>query len=137
MWNEQGVGLMRQRRQDLAAQKFKSRMCWAGMQNSWLYCTSEAHSGEEQTFSRCPHRGTLARVKECGLTRSRLMVLLHIRDKQIFHHVCFGCSSSERAKCTDAVKKPQWLDNARSKYRNSPSGPSLVHGHKEGTGTPY
>jgi len=29
------------------------------------------------------------------------------------------CSSSERSKNTDALKKLQWLDNARSKYRNT------------------
>ena len=26
------------------------------------------------------------------------------------------CSSSERSENTDTLKKPQWLDNARSKY---------------------
>jgi len=30
------------------------------------------------------------------------------------------CSSIQRSKNTDALKKPQWLDNARSKYRNTP-----------------
>jgi len=37
--------------------------------------------------------------------------------------VSFGCSSSERAKRTDALKKPQsrWLDRVRSKYRNTPA----------------
>ena len=31
------------------------------------------------------------------------------------------CFSSERFKNTDVLKKPQWLDNARSKYRNTPA----------------
>ena len=44
------------------------------------------------------------------------------------------CSSSERSKNTDALKRPQWLDNTRSTYRNTPSGPSLVTPVARGSG---
>ena len=73
------------------------------------------------------------RVKEYGQTRSQLVVLLHLRDNhlintQLNEFRAFHCGS-ERAKRTDALKKPQsqWLDNEMSKYRNMPSGPSLVN----------
>jgi len=38
-WKEPGVGLVSQsqRNQDLKAQQFKSRICWSGVSNSWLY----------------------------------------------------------------------------------------------------
>ena len=64
------------------------------------------------------------------------MVLLHIEDNKRIDAPArefSECSSSERVKHTDALEKAQWLDNARSKYRNTPSGPSLVTPNKKDT----
>jgi len=128
-WKEQDVGLMRQRSQDLAAQQFKSRTCWPGVQKSWLYCTSEAHSGKEQTFSMVytRERVRIDRKSTGGPPAHRGQPAHRRSSAQVLE-----CSSSEHSKNTDALKKPQWLDNAR--YRNTQSGPSLVTPVARGSG---
>ena len=75
------------------------------------------------------------RVKEYGQTRSQLVVLLHIRDNhlintQLNEFRVFHCGS-ERAKRTDALKKPQsqWIDNARCVTRTSGSDAATARVH--------
>jgi len=52
-----GLGLTRQRNQDLAMHSCLSDTCWPGVRNSWQYSTYQAHSGKELTFWSNDHSG--------------------------------------------------------------------------------
>ena len=98
-WKEPGVGLVSQsqRNQDLKAQQFKSRICWSGVSNSWLYMKRAVARSRPFRGVHTRERVQIDKKSTGGPTAHRGQPA-HQRSSARASE----CSSSDRSKNTDA-----------------------------------